>query len=347
MWLYAWSFSKNWVVFSERTQLNKFQKIDNNVQMNNTDSKKESKVQHLDRVSVFIEVVRREGFSPAARYLGMTGSAVSKQVQSLERQLGIQLLTRTTRKVTLTEAGQLYFERARQALDDLSDVEAELQDRQHQPTGTLKINAPMAFGTQFLVGPLAQFAVRYPQLILDVDFDDRQVDMVAEGYDLSVRIGALRDSTLKARCLASCPIWLCASPELIERLGCPEQPDDLKGVPGIGYSQVMAQTEWRYQCKGASGSLVFPVAFRANSAAMMREVCLAGLGIALLPIFAVQDDVNQGRLLRLFPDYTTIPERHIYAVYPPGRYLSNKVRLLIDWLVETCAELPFSPESEN
>lgn len=259
----------------------------------------------------------------------------------------MQLLNRTTRSVTLSEAGHLYFERARQALEDLAEAEAVLQDHQLNPTGTLKINAPMAFGSQYLVGPLANFAARYPQLILNVDFDDRKVDMVAEGYDLVVRIGALKDSSLKARCLAGCPIWLCASPAFVSRHGMPTHPRDLERLPAVGYSQVLAQTEWRYRNGEEIGTVNFPLALSANSAFMMREACMAGLGLALLPIFAIEDAITSGKLVRLLPDYTTLPERHIYAVYPPGRYQTQKVRFLIDWLVEACASLPFASEHES
>ncbi|MFT5116436.1 MAG: DNA-binding transcriptional LysR family regulator, partial [Parasphingorhabdus sp.] len=145
---------------------------------------------HISRVGVFLEVVKNESFAGAARALGLTGPAISKQVQSLEDQLGVKLLSRTTRHVGLTEEGAIYFEKARQALEDLNEAEQHIQDLKACPTGKLKVNAPMSFGTRFLTRPIATFAEQYPEVELEIDFDDRWVDVVGEGFDVVIRIGS-------------------------------------------------------------------------------------------------------------------------------------------------------------
>jgi DNA-binding transcriptional LysR family regulator len=178
----------------------------------------------LSKVAAFIEVAKHESFAAAARSLGLTGPAVSKQVQALEEQLGVKLLYRTTRKVSLTEEGALYFERARKALEDLDEAEQQIQELKACPTGKLKINAPSSFGNQYLAKPITEFAKLYPDVELDVDFDDRWVDVIGEGYDVVIRIDALEDSSLIARKLASCPIALCASPNLLKSKGHPKHP---------------------------------------------------------------------------------------------------------------------------
>ncbi len=169
---------------------------------------------HISRVGVFLEVAKYESFAGAARALGLTGPAISKQVQSLEDQLGIKLLNRTTRHVSLTEEGAIYFDKARKALDDLNEAEQQIQELKACPTGKLKVNAPMSFGTQFLTRPIAAFAEQYPEVELEVDFDDRWADVVVEGFDVVIRIGTLQDSNLIARKLAPCPIILCAGKKL-------------------------------------------------------------------------------------------------------------------------------------
>ena len=154
---------------------------------------------HISRVGLFLEVVKHQSFAGAARHLGMTGPALSKQVQALEDQLGVRLLHRTTRQVTLTEEGAIYSERARKALEDLEEAERQVQDLKTCPTGVLRINAPMSLGQRCLVEPIAAFANAYSDVQLDVDFDDRQVDILAEGYDVVIRVGVLHDSSLIAR----------------------------------------------------------------------------------------------------------------------------------------------------
>lgn len=301
---------------------------------------------HLDRVSLFLRVAQQGSFTGAARTLGLTASAVSKQVQALEQELGVRLLQRTTRRVSLTEAGEIYSERARRALEDLSEAERQIQELRTQPKGIIRFNAPMAYGMAFLVEPLAVFARRYPEVRLEVDFDDRQVDLVGEGYDLVLRIGVLEDSSLVARRLGRCPILLCASPDYVAERGVPECPEDLAAHRGVVYSRRELASEWRFRRPdGSLGSISLPVHCLANNAALLREAVLAGVGVGLLPIFEAESLLRSGRLVHLLPTYRTAPEREISLLYPRNRFLVSKVRLLIDWLVESSRSLPWVDQS--
>ena len=297
---------------------------------------------HISRVAVFLEVVKHRSFAGAARTLGLTGPAISKQVQNLEDRLGVRLLYRTTRQVTLTEEGAIYSERARKALEDLSEAEQQIQELKACPTGVLKINAPMSFGDKFLTRPIAAFAKQYPDVRMEVDFDDRLVDIVAEGYDVVVRIGALKDSSLIARKLADCPIILCASADFIQRRGMPRSPAQLSDYPAIIYTAQGNENEWRYVDKnGNKGTASLTRNFAANNAEMHLEACLQGLGISLLPIFVVAPYLQSGQLLEVLHDYQTHPQRGIYAIFPQNRHLSTKTRLFVDWLVQCSKSFPW------
>ncbi|MEM7359715.1 MAG: LysR family transcriptional regulator [Pseudomonadota bacterium] len=297
---------------------------------------------HISRVEVFLEVAKHESFAAAARELGITGPAVSKQVQALEDRLGVKLLYRTTRKVSLTEEGALYFQQARSALEDLAEAEQQIQELKACPTGKLKVNAPMSFGSQYLTEPIAQFAKQYPEVELEVYFDDRWVDVVGEGYDVVIRIDALADSSLRARKLADCPIILCASPAYIETHGQPTSPADLADYPAVVYSQHGQSQEWRFQANdGSTGHQKLNRNFASNTAPMQVQACLNGIGLAPLPIFCVAEFLDSGELIELLPDYQTHPQRGIYALYPQNRHLSTRVRLFIDWLYACAQDFPW------
>ncbi len=290
---------------------------------------------HISRVGVFIEVAKHESFAGAARALGMTGPAISKQVQSLEDRLGVKLFNRTTRHVSLTEEGAIYFARARVALEDLKEAEQQIQDTKASPTGKLKVNAPMSFGAQFLTKPIAQFAEKYPDVELEVDFSDRWVDVLGEGYDVVIRIANLEDSTLIARKLASCPIVLCAAKTLVDKRGYPASVSALLDYPAVVYNRHEQKEQWMYLDDNNKKQVqTLNRTFAGNTAEMQLAACLQGIGVALLPIFTAHDYLESGELIELFPQYKTYPERGIYAMYPQNRYLSTRTRLFIDWLSE-------------
>lgn len=298
---------------------------------------------HISRVGIFLEVAKNESFAEAARSLGLTGPAISKQVRSLEDQLGIKLLNRTTRHVGLTEEGAVYFEKARKALDDLYEAEQQIQELKACPTGKLKVNAPMSFGTQFLTRPIAAFAEKHPEVELEVDFNDRLVDVAAEGFDVVVRIGSLEDSNLIARKLSPCPMVLCAGKKLIEKYGLPESTEQLSNYPGIVYTKHTQKEVWRFQNdNGEILSHTLNRNFCANTAEMTLEACLQGLGVAILPIFSADSYLRSGELVELFPEYKTYPETNIYAMYPQNSYLSTRTRLFIDWLRDSSKSYPWS-----
>jgi DNA-binding transcriptional LysR family regulator len=298
-------------------------------------------MQSLNRLEIFLEVAKHQSFSKAAQRLGITGPAASKQVIALEEELGVKLLHRTTRLVTLTDEGALYYERARHAVEELKEAAEQLRDRKSAPRGLLKINVPLAFGQMHLLPALSGFAKNYPDVTMDITLEDRMVDVVAEGYDLVIRIGALRDSTLASRLLGACPILVVAAPAYLKAHGTPKTPADLKRHRLISYINHGAVMEWRYRDRrGKTGSVRSEGILRANNTDMMLQAALDGVGIAVLPVFAVSAHLQAGQLVRLLPSHETWPERHIMALMPPSRHRSAKVRLLLDWIVQACKTMP-------
>ena len=197
----------------------------------------------------------------------------------------------------------------------------------------MRLNVPMSFGELFLRKPIAEYALAYPDVVVDVDFEDRRVHLIEEGFDLVVRIGVLEDSGLIATRVGDCPLYLCASPQFVERHGGITDPAQIPSLPAIIYSNSDGAPSW--SCQDRSGQVhshpLRPV-FYANSAGMMLEACRNGIGLAGLPAFSCQHDIDNGNILRLFPQMTTAPERGIYAIYPDRRYLPLKVRTFIELL---------------
>lgn len=299
---------------------------------------------HISRVKVFVEVVKHASFVGAGRELGMSGPAVSKQIQALENSLGVKLLNRTTRHVSTTDEGAMYFERADKTLSDLNEAEQQIQESRHCPTGRLKVNAPMSFGHKFLVEPIAKFAKQYPEVELEVRFDDRWVDVVTEGFDVVIRIGHLSDSNLVARQLGTCPILLCATPAFIGEYGAVQLPEQILDYPAIVYSQHGQSEDWHYQHKGQQikGSVRLNRAMAVSSGELQIAACLEGVGIALVPIFLAAEYLKSGELLQILPEFETVPERGIYAMFPQNRFLATRVRLFLDWILECSADYPWS-----
>jgi DNA-binding transcriptional LysR family regulator len=292
----------------------------------------------LPFLDVFVCVVEQQGFAAAARQLGVTTSAVSKQIQMLEAHLGVSLLHRTTRRLSLTQEGALFFERAKRLLEDMAEAEALVREARRCPKGTLRVNAPVSFGMHCLAQPFARFAERYPEVTLEVEFDDRMVDVVQEGYDVVIRIATLPDSSLIARKLGDVEILYCASPVYLARQGTPMRPEAMRQHMHIEYSR-HPDSLWRYLAPdGRTGSVNLPGHFKANNAEMMRAAALQGLGLTRLPDFMVHDDLAAGRLVRVLPEYRTHPPRHIYALFSQKRHLSARTRAFIDFMSETFAK---------
>jgi DNA-binding transcriptional LysR family regulator len=293
---------------------------------------------YLSRIGIFLEVARQESFAGAARKLGITSSAVSKQVQNLEYELKVKLFNRTTRNVSLTEEGALFFERTRHALDDIAEAKDQLNDLKAKPSGSIRISVPNSFGQSHLKKPLAEFACLYPEVTLDVSFDDRLVNIAEEGFDLVIRIGVLQDSSMIARKLIEAPIYVCASPEYLEKRGTPQTPEDLSDHCVVAYTRNKGAHEWHYKDRrdGGEGIVALNSHFKADSAEMMIEASAQGLGVVITPAFFVLDHLQSGRLVRILEGYENWPQRNVYAMFQPNRYLSTRLRLLIEHLDAYC-----------
>lgn len=295
----------------------------------------------LNSIEVFLEVARQQSFSRAAKAIGITGPAASKQVQSLEDELGVRLLNRTTRHVTLTDEGALYYDRARLAMEELREAAELVQESKASPRGMLRVSAPLSFGQMHLLPLLSGFARKYPELTLEVSLDDRMVDVMADGFDVVIRVGVPQDSSLMSRHLGDCPILMVASPEYLERHGTPATPDELRYHRMIAYTYQGGAAEWRYKAPdGHIGAFRYEGVFRTNTSDLMLQAALDGLGIAVLPQFSVSIPLQSGQLVRVLPAYETTPKRQITALTPPNRHRSTRVRLFLDWLVEGCKAMP-------
>lgn len=297
---------------------------------------------HISRVGVFIAVVKAGSFAGAALTLGITSSAVSKQIQNLEQDLQVKLLNRTTRNVSPTEEGALYFERAARALEDLKEAEDEINELKLRPRGPLKVSLPQSLGIKYFGDAIACFAAQYPEVELDVNLDDRLVDVAAEGFDLVVRIGYLKDTSLIARRMADCPLVLCASPEYLRTHGSPQSPADLTKHNALAFTGNRGPHEWRYtNSAGETGQVALQGSFKADSGEILCRAALQHVGLVLLPIFYVAEHLESRRLQHVLPDFATSPKREIYAVFPPNRFQSTRLRLLVDHLLATTKQLPW------
>jgi len=285
----------------------------------------------MDDLETFIAVVDGGSFTAAARKLDTTVTAVSRRIKALEQRLGTRLLNRTTRQVSLTEAGQLYHGRVRRVLEELRDVESELGEFGTDPGGQLRLTAPMSFGIHHL-GPLvAEFAILHPRIEIELQLDDRTVDIVEAGLDMALRIGHLRDSSLVARPLTSIARVICAAPAYLEQRGVPGRPEELASHDCLHYANLSRREEWRL--RGPEGPLAVEIDGRycSNNGDALCQAAVAGLGIALLPGFIVADDLKAGRLVPLLEDYA--PEDFsLYALYPSRHFVPAKIRLFLAFL---------------
>ena len=279
------------------------------------------------------EVAKHQSFTKAANTLGVSSAAVSRQVKSLEQRLGLLLFHRTTRSVALTEAGRDLVDALNRSEGEVSSCLDQLGEGKEKPSGKLKINAPMAFGERFLVAPIAEYARLYTDVILDIEFNDKRVHLIEEGYDLVIRIGALEDSGLVAKRLCDFPSHICASKDFIIQYGKPSSPEDLRKLPFVQYTNNPLGNTLSYkETGGRESSVSLAPAIYTNSLAMLVESTLKGIGFARLPAFAVENHIESGELIRLLCDYECLPERAIYAIYPDKRFLPLKVRKFIDLL---------------
>ncbi len=295
---------------------------------------------HLAGIAVFARVAERGSFTAAARDLDLSKSAVSKQVARLEERLGARLLHRTTRRLHLTEVGQAYFDRARQIIADAEEAERAVTRLHAEPRGRLRINAPMSFGIRHLGPALPGYMTRYPDVSVDLELNDRQVDLIEEGFDLAVRISQLSDSTLIARKLSPCGFAVAATTDYWNRHGRPHHPDELANHACLLYDYLPAPGEWRFQGPDEAFSMRVSGPLKSNNGEALLEAALAGLGVAMLPTFIIGEALCDGRLECVLGDFQ-IAGTHAYAVWPQSRHLSAKVRTFVDFLVEQFGPDPY------
>ena len=289
----------------------------------------------------FVAVVDDAGFAAAARRLRLSRSQVSKLVMKLEDELQVQLLNRTTKKVSPTPAGLGFYDRAKRILDDLAEAERALQDDQEEPQGDLKINAPMSFGTKHLGPAIADFMVQYPKVRVHLSLADHKVDPVAEGYDITLRIAEPTPSmSMIDHEIVEAKRVICASPEFLREHGTPTTPKDLENFACLHYGNLPTGAAWRVE--GADGQ--FDVRINAvlttNNGDVLCDAACKGLGLALLPTFIAGEELQAGRLVTVLPDYAP-PKVFICLLYPPNRHMAPRIRLFVDFIYERFGDRPY------
>lgn len=295
-------------------------------------------------LTAFVTVVETGSLSAAAARLDVAKSVVSRRISELEAHLGVQLLHRTTRRLVLTDTGQTFYQRAAEILAELAEAEHAAAEGRQALTGRVRLAAPLSFGLLHLNPALTAFAEQHPGVQLDVDMNDRAVNLVEEGFDLAVRIGHLGDSSLVARPLAPIRTLLCASPGYLARRGTPRHPQELAAHDGLVYTNIPEAQQWRFtDAEGNTESVRVPVRLRANNGDLLLEAAAAGLGIVATPTFIAYRAVLEGRLVPLLTDYR-MPVVHAYAVYPSRRFLPRRVRALVEFLGERFGAKPYWDE---
>jgi DNA-binding transcriptional LysR family regulator len=293
----------------------------------------------LDAMRALVKVVSSGSYAEAARRLGLTRSAVSKGVMELEQSLGARLLDRTTRRVTPTEAGLAYYERCVAILSQIEETEAQISRLHDEPKGLLKVNAPMSFGMLYLGNAISDFMMRYGDLKVELLLTDRFIDPLEEGADVTVRIGALTDSSLIARRIAPARIVLVAAPDYIAKHGAPQTPAELVDHRCLSYGHTTSMQRWHLTDKGQPVSVAIGACLSSNNGDVLRDAAVKGIGIANLPTFIVGDDIAAGRLKLVLPDNRPT-DLTIHALYAPNRYLAAKTRVFIDFLVARFGKKP-------
>lgn len=287
----------------------------------------------LEAMNVLAKVVASGSFAEAARRLGVTRSAISKAITQLEEELGVRLLDRTTRRVAPTEVGLAYYERCLAILAQIAETEAQVSRLHDEPKGVLRVNAPMSFGMLFLGAAVADFMQRYGDLKVELVLTDRMIDPLEEGVDVTVRIGAMIDSSLIARQISSVRVLLVAAPAYLDRHGVPETPSALAVHKCLHYGHSTTVPRWPLTVDGVPTMVPVAACLSSNNGDTLRAAALGGIGIARLPSFIVGRDVTEGRLVPVLSAFAP-QDITIHALYAPNRFLAAKTRVFIDFLVE-------------
>jgi len=284
-------------------------------------------------MSIFRRVAETENFSEVAREMGISQPTVSKQVAALEKHLSVKLLNRSTRQLSLTDVGKQYYNQCVQMLDELIECESTIRNQQYQPTGMLRINTPVTFGELDIVPHLWQFLIDYPELKVDLVMDDHYIDLVKEGVDLAIRVGPLTDSSLIARKIGDSPRVTVASPDYLAENGEPKTLQELKEHNCIVYMLLATRNEWHFTGPQGKETIRVNGRFSVNNPRVIRKAVLANQGIAVTPIWLMDDYIKSGQVKVILEDYIPTP-LDIHALYPARRFVPAKVRVFIDYLQE-------------
>ena len=285
----------------------------------------------LNAISVFCKVIETQSFTQAANQQNISVAMASKLVSQLEEHLKTRLLQRTTRKIVPTEAGMLYYQRCQAILLDLSEADSSISNMTTSLQGNLLISVPRDFGLLYISPNLPKFIELHPNLHVEIEFEDKRVDLVAEGYDLALRIGYMQDSSLVARKISSSPMHFVASPSYLEARGTPLTPDDLEYHQGLLYKSSLNQVHWQSTKANQIQRYKIQSKVVSNNGMALLEMTKAGLGISNSPSFFVKDALASGQLVEILSEYKQKP-LDIYVVYPNRRHLPAKVRAFIEFL---------------
>jgi len=287
----------------------------------------------LDGIAAFVGVMDAGSFTAAAQALGHSTSYISKEITRLEKRLGSRLLNRTTRTISLTDAGRAYYERCSQIIIDAENAERSISHLQETPSGLLRLNSSISFGSTYLLGILGQFMHQYPEIKLEVDFNDRFIDIISEGYDVVIRVGEIKDSNLIARKFTSSRAVVVASPDYLKRNGCPQSAEELSQHECIAYSLLPTPKTWSFYKEGVRSNITFEPRVMCNNAEIEVSMVMQGIGITRIPLFICEKEIQNGNLQIILDDYDSI-EYDIFAVFPHRQYLTAKVRAFVDFLVD-------------
>lgn len=292
----------------------------------------------LTEMEAFANVVDQGGFTDAAKKMGISKSAVSKHVSSLEARLGARLLNRTTRRVSPTEIGLAYYDRARRVLNDAGEADALVTSMQSAPSGLLRISVATDFGVNLLSPILSEFLSDFPEITVNMVLNNRYVELISEGFDMAIRIGELEDSSLRARKLTETTKRLVASPSYIQQFGRPQKIDDLNEHKLLHYSNQSSGSVWKLTAPSGEKRQVRTAGWLSvNDGQSLLNAAISGLGIAYLPSYLFAQAMNEGLIEDAMPSLP-VEKLGVYAVYPPGRFTQPKVRAFIDFLVQAFAE---------
>lgn len=300
----------------------------------------------LEAMELFVRIADLGSFAAAARQRGVARSVVTRRIAALEEHLGVKLLVRTTRKLTLTGPGKAYLERCRVILDLVETAEIDVMEARHRPRGLLRFSLPLSFGLRRIVPLLPRFRQMYPEITLGLDFSDRHVDLIEEGIDLSIRITTRLAPGDVARKLGEISVLTVAAPAYLAQHGCPSHPDELGAHHCLGYSARAAGSPMVFAVDGVPRQVYPNYWMEANNGDALAQVAALGLGITMQPDFIVADLLRSGRLVRILDEYAP-PPVGVHALLPSNRYLPNRVRVLIDYLASELAAPSAVPQASS